>query len=703
MFLRIAGCFLLVLVGMAPAADSAPWWVDQASAPGGDGSAAKPLRTIAEAVKAAQGGDTITVRQGTYRETVAQDKAATAEQPTVLRAAPGQRVILSGFTPVTGWQPFRDKIHVTTVEGPVEDLFVGYALQPVARWPDVNEPWRYLKDCDAAAGTLRDSQGLGQDKSLVEIAARPAAARLYLYVARGNFFTDVPLARLDPSSVVLTVGQKRILDLLQGERNRYQIVNHVALLRKPGQWACEPLDEKRTRLYFWPAGEQDLLRTQTRQGTRPLIAVGHWKGAVAHVRVEGLEVTGGGRTGIEIGRADHVTVTRCIVHHNAGNGIAARRTVGTTLCENIVVANGLGVSFASSRQATVQRNEIALNMVDGLVVAGNVSGKPDGEPTTADVLVRRNYIHHHLLLSHPDNMQTYRGVERLTIEDNVLLWGGQGLMTEETNQCVLRNCVVVGTAAVAVIFGHGNASDWTVEGSTIGLGGWGALSLTARNYHLHHNIFFHNAGGLGETVTSDYNLYATAGEKQPIAIASKPKWRSFLTPEDAAAATGQEKHSLRADPHFRSAPSRQAMALWHDENTTGRLFVRQGQAAVPTDGFVVGDRIEINGDGVLRRLTAVDDKSLHFEPSLPQLPLREGLIWNWKDAPTPLLDLRPGGGSPALSSGAKGRPIGSTLDIPAFQRGDFDGDGKRDLPEVPEDLKACWPNPNLVVLPLHGA
>lgn len=694
--------FTFLLVSIASAAESAEWWVDGGAAPGGDGSAAKPMQTIAEAVKASQGGDTITIRQGTYRETVALDRTATAEQPTVLRAAPGHRVILSGFTPVAGWQPFREGMYVTTLEGPVEDLFVGYTPQPVSRWPDVNEPWRYLTDCDAVAGTVRDCRGFEREPWMAEIATRPAAARLYLYVARGNYFNDAPLSRLDLPSSTLTLGEKQVLSALQGERDRYQIVNHVALVRRPGQWAAEPLDENRTRLVFWPADQRDLQHTRIRQGTRSLIRVGHWKDAVAHVRVEGLEVTGSGRTGIEIGRADHVTVTRCIAHHNRGNGISARRTSNVTVSENIVFANASGISIASSREATVERNEIALNMVDGLIVAGNVSGKPDGEPITEDVAVRRNYIHHHLLLGHPDNMQTYRGVERLVIEDNVFLWGGQGLMTEETNHSVLRNCVVVGTGAVAVIFGHANAGDWTIEGSTIGLGGWGALSLTGKNYQVHHNILFHNPVSLGETVTSDHNLYLTADDSQPIALASKPKWRKFLTPEEAAAATGQEEHSLRANSRFRGAPARQAVALWHDENTPGRLFVRGNKTAVPTEGFAVGDQIEINGDGVLRRVTAVDGQSLRFEPALPQLPLRGGLIWNWASASTPILDLRLEAGNPALASAGEDHPIGATLDIPAFQRGDFDGDGRRDLPNLPDDLKASWPNPNAIVLPLHG-
>ena len=91
MLLRVICCCTFLSAATPPAARSAEWWVAAATAPGGDGSAAKPWQTITEAVNASQGGDTITVRQGTYRESVALDKSGTAERPTVLRAAPGQR------------------------------------------------------------------------------------------------------------------------------------------------------------------------------------------------------------------------------------------------------------------------------------------------------------------------------------------------------------------------------------------------------------------------------------------------------------------------------------------------------------------------------------------------------------------------------------------------------------------------------------
>jgi len=694
---------VLALMLLSSWTQAAELVVDQAAPADGDGSAAKPFKTIGEAVKIASGGDTITVRASVYAESVALSQSGTAEQPTVLRAVPGQRVIVSGFVSITGWQPYRDEVYTTTVDWPARDLFVGYRMQPVSRWPDLNSPWRQVSEIDANAGTLRDGQGLTGDKLLEPVAAKPAGARLYLYVKAGNTFSEAPFSGLDLAAGILATPDPRRLGSLRGEGNRYQLTNHVDLICKPGEWAYEPLDEKGTRLYFRPRDPADLSHTQARRPDQRLVYVGHWRDTVAHVRVEGLEVTGCRGMGIQVGNTDHATVAGCIVHNNGGNGIAVRRTAFTTVTGNVVFANGSGVSVCSSHDAVVENNEVASNMVDGIVVAGNVTGKPDGEPTTKDVIVRRNYVHHHLLLGHPDNCQTYRGVANLTLEDNVFLWGGQALMTEETDRSTIRNCAILGTAAYAVIFGHGNASDWIVENTTLGLGGWGSISMTAKGYQLRNNLFFQNTLGLAETAVSDYNLYAPAWESQPMCLVSKPKWQTFQDPAQVAAAIGQETHSLRADPLFRNTPTRQAIMVWRDENTLDRLFVRQAGAPKPTDGFAMGDNLEINGDGILRRVTAVAADTLTFAPPLPALPLREAILWNWKDAKSCTLDLRPREGSPALKAGQAGRQAGCTLDLPAFQRGDFDADGRRDLPELPDDVKAAWPNPNALVLPVGGA
>ena len=68
-----------------------------------DGSAARPWRTIQRAADVAKAGDTVTIRGGTYREWVKPAHAGRADAPIVYRAAKGERVVVTGADPVTGW------------------------------------------------------------------------------------------------------------------------------------------------------------------------------------------------------------------------------------------------------------------------------------------------------------------------------------------------------------------------------------------------------------------------------------------------------------------------------------------------------------------------------------------------------------------------------------------------------------------------
>ena len=209
--------------------------------------------------------------------------------------------------------------------------------------------------------------------------------------------------------------------------------------------------------------------------------------------------------------------------------------------------------------------------------------------------------------------------------------------------------------------------------------------------------------GGAASLTSDYNLFCLNRDEQTVYHVAKPRWRNFTSLADVAQATQQEQHSRRARPAFRHAPFCQAATVWDDANRADRLALRVAEAGGEMADFQPGDRVEINGDGVLRQITAVEGQSIRFAPPLPQRPLRDALVWNWKAAASTALDLRPAAGSPALTVGEGGKPAGATLDIPAFQRGDFDGDGQRDIPELPPDLRDALPNPNAVVIPLQGA
>lgn len=94
--------FALLLAAGAPAAER---YVQASAAAGGDGSAARPYTRIQTAVTAAQPGDTVWIRAGTYREEITVAKVATAAAPLTIAGFPGERPLLLGSERATGWQP----------------------------------------------------------------------------------------------------------------------------------------------------------------------------------------------------------------------------------------------------------------------------------------------------------------------------------------------------------------------------------------------------------------------------------------------------------------------------------------------------------------------------------------------------------------------------------------------------------------------
>jgi len=70
----------------------------------GPGSAEQPLRTINCAAQLAQPGDTVVVRAGVYREWVRPARGGIDDSRRITyRAAEGERVVIKGSEPVTGW------------------------------------------------------------------------------------------------------------------------------------------------------------------------------------------------------------------------------------------------------------------------------------------------------------------------------------------------------------------------------------------------------------------------------------------------------------------------------------------------------------------------------------------------------------------------------------------------------------------------
>ncbi|MBI5865943.1 MAG: carbohydrate-binding protein [Planctomycetes bacterium] len=70
-----------------------------------DGSRSRPFKTISAAASIAQAGDVITVHKGLYRERVSPPRGGESDVRRITyQAAPGEKVVITGSEPTSGWQ-----------------------------------------------------------------------------------------------------------------------------------------------------------------------------------------------------------------------------------------------------------------------------------------------------------------------------------------------------------------------------------------------------------------------------------------------------------------------------------------------------------------------------------------------------------------------------------------------------------------------
>ncbi len=360
-----------------------------------------------------------------------------------------------------------------------------------------------------------------------------------------------------------------------------------------------------------------------------------------------------------------IVVRNCSIHHNNRFGWQGRRYKDLKLVNNLIYANQYGVAIGICSDVTLEGNEVAENVVDGVIIGHG----------SRDVTVRGNYIHHHNLFGHPDNIQMYRDVKDVTFDSNLILSAGQSVMMEQTDSITFRNNVIAGSAANMIICGHGAADNYVWTRNTFALWASSLFSLTGRNYSMQGNIMVNNGGRLmygipaEGTFSSDENLiwrmpgvgYRLAGKR----TGEKTVWLEDI--EAIREKTGNEKNSVYTAPEFANVP-RYCTTLDNrriGDCTRERLLLK-GNAAQ----FKVGDVVEVHFDGVVRKITEADGKAVTVDPPLETVPDRVMFVVNWEDRTDFTLDF----------SSPHNDKFGSTIDVPAYLRGDFDGDGRRDVP-----------------------
>ncbi|MCS7254572.1 MAG: hypothetical protein NZ781_11195, partial [Armatimonadetes bacterium] len=96
------------------------------------GTLAAPWRTLSKAAKLMSSGDTCLVRAGVYREVIYPKRGQS------FIAYPGEKPLITGCDPVSGWLQHSGNIYKAPVKTKVYDVFMSYKYMHKSRWPNFN-------------------------------------------------------------------------------------------------------------------------------------------------------------------------------------------------------------------------------------------------------------------------------------------------------------------------------------------------------------------------------------------------------------------------------------------------------------------------------------------------------------------------------------------------------------------------------------
>lgn len=640
-------------------------------------------------------GDTIHVKAGIYREAVTLGTSGTKDSPITLQAYSNDRVVISGASRITGWTQCTDAVakgnpHYADIYYADVDYRITTLHQDnVRKWKSRMPEHGFWKIERATATTIMDAKNLTQGDDFW------IGAEVFNRIAQ----TESLVTNFDSSTSTLTIKTRRGVP---SAGHVYFMQNLVELINEPGEWAVSDLSGGDYRVFFWADGGGDpdnyLVESPDPEVNEfgflvNLSRESYWV-------VDGFEIrhsmgAGVGSTKRATPLAGHNLIQNCLIHHNPV-GVQEINTDGTTYRRNAIlhsgVMSGTGVKLHPPCSNMVfEENEIAWNYKDGMKIHGD------------NLTLRRNYVHDHFMFGHPDNLQTtHPGLNGLLLDSNVLWNAGQNYMTENLDDEInMRNNVIGGAYSSSIPWGRTTTTGYDphliLDSNTFAFSGDSPIvGASVHEYDWNDNIIMTgNANHLflmksAADFTSDYNLFFFADgiveEDERLVI-----WnRSFRIYgfDRYQEVSGQEAHSLYANPMFTSAPAYLCATAFYDridEVTSARMYlsIRAGEF------FAVGDNIEIDWDGVVRTVTAkVTDAThtyLEFTPGTPRIQYKCMAIANWKTASDYTLDLTPATGSPARGNGSGGGDIGSTINTIQFMQCDFDGDGVRDVPAYKED------------------
>jgi len=239
---------LLILVFLVLPAFARDYYVSPSgSDAGGDGSQARPWRTIERAADTMAAGDTCHVANGEYPEMV---RPARSGEPGefISFVADGASARVTGARQITGWTLHGGNIWQANVSWTFDELFVDGQRMVLARWPnltsgDIYRPNFYQATANGGKASIIDSAHLTQPAGYWD------GAKILLLAGLGWSAEQLDVAGYDPAQHRIEFNNAVFARYYDADQySLYYLYDKLSLLDAASEWF---LDRAAGTVYLW--------------------------------------------------------------------------------------------------------------------------------------------------------------------------------------------------------------------------------------------------------------------------------------------------------------------------------------------------------------------------------------------------------------------------------------------------------------------
>jgi hypothetical protein len=235
-----------VVLALEPRVLLSTYYVSTGGSDAAPGSLSKPFHTIQHAAALAQPGDTVLVRGGTYRETVAPPRSGTSVAPITFKPYNNETVTVSGADVLGGWSAYKNSAYQARQSWDLgagkNQVFVDGRMMVEARWPNTTLDVVHPRKANADAVTVTSAAGADPatatltDSALTQPAGTWDGATLHIMPGHGWVGQTGVVIHSEPGK--LTYSYKPLDEKNQVPRagDEYYLTGKSVALDAAGEW-----------------------------------------------------------------------------------------------------------------------------------------------------------------------------------------------------------------------------------------------------------------------------------------------------------------------------------------------------------------------------------------------------------------------------------------------------------------------------------